>query len=189
MADAATGDVTSLLRQWRAGDEAALGQVSSILYGELRRQARACMGREAPGHTLQPTALVHEAFLRLAASATPDWQNRAHFLAVAARTMRRVLIDIARAKAARKRGGDALEVPLDSSVEASGTPTVDLIALDEVLTQLEHKDARKARVIELRFFGGLTVDESAAVLDVSPDTVLRDWRLARAWLLRALSMR
>jgi RNA polymerase sigma-70 factor (ECF subfamily) len=186
MSDAPAVDVTVLLRRWRDGDEDAQAQVYSVLYEELWRQARACMRREPEGHTLQTTALVHEAFVRLASADCPDWQHRVHFLAVAARAMRRVLIDMARARRTGKRGGGALHLPLDTSLPSPQDSGVDLLALDEALDGLTRLDPRKAQVVELRFFGGLTNEEIAAFLDISSDTVLRDWRLARAWLHRFL---
>jgi RNA polymerase sigma factor (TIGR02999 family) len=186
MSESRAGEVTVLLRAWHAGDEDAYRQVSAILYGELRGQAARYMRRQRPGDTLQTTALVHETFMRLAGAHQVDWQDRKHFLAVAARTMRRLLVDLARAQAATKRGGREAHVPLDSNVAVDGPRSVDLIALDEALESLARLDARKVRVIELRFFAGLTVEETAQVLDVSPDTVARDWRMARTWLLREL---
>jgi RNA polymerase sigma factor (TIGR02999 family) len=180
-------EVTVLLRAWHAGDEDAYRRVSSILYGELRRQAAICMRRQHHGDTLQTTALVHEAFVRLADARQIDWHDRTHFLAVAARTMRRVLVDLARAQGSAKRGAHAAHAPLESDVAVIGGPSpVDLLALDEALERLATFDARKVRVIELRFFAGLTVEEAALVLNVSPDTVARDWRMARTWLLREL---
>jgi RNA polymerase sigma factor (TIGR02999 family) len=184
--DSETGEVTALLHAWHAGDEDAYRQVSAILYNELRRQAAICMRRQRHGDTLQTTALVHEAFVRLAGARQVDWHDRTHFLAVAARTMRRVLVDLARAQGSAKRGARAVHVPLESDVAVGGPPTVDLVALDEALDRLATFDARKVRVIELRFFAGLTVEEAAQVLSVSPDTVARDWRMARTWLLREL---
>jgi RNA polymerase sigma factor (TIGR02999 family) len=144
------------------------------------------MRRKRSGDTLQTTALVHEAFIRLAGARQVDWQDRRHFLAVAARTMRRVLVDAARARASVKRGAGAVRVPLESDVRADAPSPVDLIALDRALETLATFDARKVQVVELRFFAGLTVDETAQVLEVAPDTVARDWRLARTWLLREL---
>jgi RNA polymerase sigma factor (TIGR02999 family) len=182
----ATGEVTRLLKAWHRGDEEAYRQLTAVLYEPLKRQAAGCMRGERPGITLQATALVHEAFVRLADAGEVDWQDRKHFLAVAARTMRRVLVDLVRAKAAGKRGARAECVPLDSGIVAPGAPVVDLIALDEALEKLATFDVRKVRVIELRFFAGLTVEETAKVLDVAPDTVARDWRLARTWLLQEL---
>jgi RNA polymerase sigma factor (TIGR02999 family) len=189
VSDSEPGEVTALLHAWHAGDEDAYRQVSTILYGELKRQAAQCMRRQRPGDTLQATALVHETFMRLTGAGQVAWQDRKHFLAVAARTMRRVLVDLARAKSSTKRGSRAAHVPLDSGVVVEGTSVVDLIALDEALEALATFDARKVRVIELRFFAGLTVEETAQVLEVAPDTVARDWRLARTWLLRELDTR
>jgi RNA polymerase sigma factor (TIGR02999 family) len=180
------GEVTVLLRAWHAGDEDAYRQVSSILYSELRRQAAHYMRRKRNGDTLQTTALVHETFMRLAAARQVDWQDRSHFLAVAARTMRRFLVDLARAQGSAKRGSQAAHLPLESCVAVGDPPLLDLIALDVALETLATLDARKVRVIELRFFAGLTVEETADVLEVSPDTVARDWRMARTWLLREL---
>jgi RNA polymerase sigma factor (TIGR02999 family) len=177
--------VASLLRASREGDQAALAEVSSLLYDELRQRARAFMRRETRGRGFQTTELVHETFVRLA-GAEVDWQDQTHFLALASRMMRRVLIDMARARGYRKRGGGAIHIPLDSGVPGETSRSVDLIALDEALQALAAIDARRAQVIELRFFGGLTVEETARILGVSLDTVMRDWRLAKAWLSRAL---
>jgi RNA polymerase sigma factor (TIGR02999 family) len=179
-------DITALLLSWGRGDEAALQQLIPLVHRELHQIARRCLKGERPGHTLQPTALVNEAYLRLVDVRRVSWQNRTHFLAMSARLMRRVLVDFARARRYQKRGGGVMKVSLD---EAHGVATErgqDLVALDEALITLSAIDDRKARVIELRFFGGLTVEETAAVLDVSRDTVLRDWRLARAWLMQEL---
>ena len=186
MPDSESGEVTALLHAWHAGDEDAYRRVSSILYDELRRQAAICMRRQRHGDTLQTTALVHEAFVRLAGAHQVDWHDRTHFLAVAARTMRRVLVDLARAQGSAKRGAGATHVPLEFDVAVGGAAPVDLIALDQALERLATFDVRKVRVIELRFFAGLTVEEAAEVLKVSPDTVARDWRMARTWLLREL---
>jgi RNA polymerase sigma factor (TIGR02999 family) len=179
--------VTVLLRAWHAGDQDAYRQVSAILYDELRQQAARFMRRKQSGDPLQTTALVHEAFIRLANADRVDWQDRRHFLAVAAQTMRRVLVDAARARDSAKRGARAAHVPLDSSVAAGSPSPVDLIAIDRALERLATFDARKVQVVELRFFAGLTVDETAEVLEVAPDTVARDWRMARTWLLRELA--
>jgi RNA polymerase sigma factor (TIGR02999 family) len=184
--DSQAGEVTRLLKAWHEGDEEAYRQLSAILYDELRRQAARCMRGEGPSITLQATALVHEAFIRLAGAGEVDWQDRKHFLAVAARTMRRVLVDLVRAKTTTKRGARPERATLDSGIVAQSASVVDLIALDEALEKLATFDARKVRVIELRFFAGLTVEEAAEVLDVAPDTVARDWRLARSWLLQEL---
>jgi RNA polymerase sigma-70 factor (ECF subfamily) len=184
--DSHAGEVTRLLKAWHGGDEEAYRQLSAMLYDDLKRQAARCMRGERPGITLQATALVHEAFVRLAGAGEVDWQDRKHFLAVAARTMRRVLVDLVRAKSRDKRGARAERAPLDSGIVAEGASVLDLIALDEALERLATFDARKVRVIELRFFAGLTVQETAEVLDVAADTVARDWRLARSWLLKEL---
>ena len=189
MPDSQAGEVTRLLKAWHGGDEDAYRQLSAMLYDELKRQAARCMRGERPGITLQQTALVHEAFVRLAGAGKVDWQDRTHFLAIAARTMRRVLVDAVRAKATAKRGERAEVELLDSAIVAPGAPLVDLVALDEALEHLATFDARKVRVIELRFFAGLTVEETAEVLNVAPDTVARDWRLARTWLLQKLDPR
>lgn len=187
MSDSNTGEVTVLLRAWHAGDEDAYRRVSSMLYDELKRQAaQHIRRRNRPGDTLQTTALVHEAFMRLAGAHQVDWQDRTHFLAVAARTMRRVVVDLARAQGTTKRGARAAHVPIESGVAAEDPPVVDVIALDQALETLAAVDPRKVRVVELRFFAGLTVEETAEVLNVSPDTVARDWRMARSWLLREL---
>ena len=185
MADAG-GEVTTLLRAWRAGDDDAYRQVSAILYDELKRHASFCLRGHQPAEALQTTALVHEAFVRLVSAGEVDWQDRRHFINVAARTMRRVLVDLVRAHGATKRGSRAVHVPLDSGIGVTNSDIVDLVALDEALGKLAAFDARKAQVVELRFFGGLTVEEAAQVLDVSPDTVARDWRVARSWLAREL---
>jgi RNA polymerase sigma factor (TIGR02999 family) len=180
------GGVTALLRAWNDGNDAALEQLMPLVEAELRRLARSYMRRERRGHTLQTTALVNEAFLRLTNARAVGWQDRAHFLGIAARLMRRVLVDYARARGYRKRGGGACRVTLDEGLVASPEPRFDVVALDRALEALAAVDARKTRVIELRFFGGLSVEETAEVLHVSPDTVKRDWRLAKLWLLREL---
>ena len=171
---------------WGKGDEAALNQLIPLVHDELRRIARGCMAGERGGHSLQATALVNEAYLRLVDVQHVDWQNRAHFLAMSARLMRRILVDIARSKSYQKRGGGAIKVTFDEALIEQGEPGQDLVALDDALQLLTSVDARKAKVIELRFFGGLSVEETASVLEVSVDTVMRDWKLAKAWLLREL---
>ena len=188
VADQPVGDVTELLRAWHAGDETAYARVSTLLYDELRSRAAQYMRRQRPGDSIQATALVHEAFVRLHDARQVDWCDRNHFLAIAARTMRRVLVDLARAKASAKRGGRQAHVTLDENIAAPGPEhaSLDLVALDGALDALGAIDARKVRVVELRFFGGLTVAETAAALEVSPDTVARDWRMARSWLLKQL---
>ena len=179
------GSVTGLLLAWRGGDEAALEQLVPLVHQELHRIARGCMRGERAGHSLQATALVNEAYLRLIGAQQVDWQNRVHFLAVSARLMRRILVDFARAKNYQKRGGGAQAVTLDEALVVA-EPGRDLVAIDEALDTLAKMDERKAKVVEMRFFGGLTVEETAVALGVSPDTVMRDWRLAKAWLMREL---
>jgi RNA polymerase sigma-70 factor (ECF subfamily) len=181
-----THQVTGLLLEWRKGDEAALNQLIPLVHDELRRIARRCLAGERGGHSLQATALVNEAYLRLIDVQHVNWQNRAHFLAMSARLMRRILVDIARSKRYQKRGGGAVRVTFDEGLFAADEPGKDLVALDDALEALATVDARKARVIELRFFGGLSVEETAAVLTVSVETVMRDWKLAKAWLQREL---
>ena len=179
-------DVTALLLAWGDGDESALARLIPIVHEELHRIAHACMAGEKPDHTLQATALVNEAYLRLIGTRSVNWQNRAHFLAMAARLMRRILVDFARSKQYTKRGGGAVNVSLAPDVALSAQPGRDLVALDEALEALARVDERKSRTIELRFFGGLSVKETAEALHVSPETVMRDWKLAKAWLLREL---
>ena len=179
-------DITELLVAWRQGDEAALEQLIPLVHHELHQIARRCLKGERPGHTLQPTALVNEAYLRLVDLRRVTWRDRTHFLAMSARLMRRVLVDFARSRRYQKRGGGLLKVSLDEAHAVAVNRGEDLVALDDALNTLGALDERKARVIELRFFGGLSVEETAMVLDVSRDTVQRDWRLARAWLMREL---
>jgi|SRR5688572_23319550 RNA polymerase sigma-70 factor (ECF subfamily) len=180
-------EITGLLTAWRAGDPDALEHLVDALYGELHRLARRCMVGERTGHSLQPTALVNEAYLRLIDARQVHWQNRGHFLAVAARQMRRVLVDIARTKGYQKRGAAAVHVTFDEGLPVMQEPGRDLLALDDALDALARVDERKARVVEMRFFGGLSVEQSARALQVSVDTVMRDWKMAKAWLLRELS--
>jgi RNA polymerase sigma factor (TIGR02999 family) len=179
--------VTKLLRAWEGGDQQALGRLTPLVYNELRRIARRYMARERPGHTLQATALVNEAYLRLVDAKEVGWRDRAHFFAISARTMRRILIESARARRFQKRGGGQERVTLEDSLAIQGRPGPDLVALDDALNALAAMDPRRSQVVELRFFGGLSVEETAEVLKVSPETVHRDWKLARAWLLRELS--
>ena len=179
--------VTGLLLAWGAGDETAFEQLVPLVHEELRRLAHREMGRERAGHTLQTTALVNEAYLRLIDVSRVQWQNRAHFFAMSARLMRRILVDHARSRQSQKRGGATRKVSLEDALIVSPERGSDLIALDDALKGLAAVDARKCQVVELRYFGGLSVEESAEALHVSPDTVLRDWRLAKAWLLRELS--
>jgi RNA polymerase sigma-70 factor (ECF subfamily) len=175
-----------LLRAWGSGDDAALHQLVPLVESELRRLAGAYMARERPGHTLQPTALVNEAFLRLVDAQDVRWQGRAHFFGIAARLMRRVLVDHARARGVAKRGGGARAEPLESAILVSRAPDVGLLDLHRVLDALSEIDERKATVVEMRFFGGMTVDETAEALGVSIDTVKREWRVAKLWLLKTL---
>jgi RNA polymerase sigma factor (TIGR02999 family) len=183
----ASADVTSLLVAWSEGDDSALAQLVPRVYDELRRIAHHHVRAERPGRTLQTTALVHEAYLRLVDTRRVRWESRAHFLSVAAQAMRRILVDAARARGARKRGGDALSVPLDEVALLAPQREASVVALDDALNALAEVDPRKSRVVELRYFGGLSVEETAAVLHVSPETVHRDWRVAKAFLLRELS--
>lgn len=178
--------VTILLRAWSDGDEAALEQLVPLVEAELHRIARGYMRRERQGHTLQATALVNEVFLRLTDAQDVRWQDRAHFLCIAARLMRRVLVDYARSRGYRKRGGGAHKVTLDETLLLTPGPAVDVVDLDRALDVFAGIDARKSRVVELRFFGGLSVEETAEVLHVSTDTIKRDWRVAKLWLLREL---
>ena len=180
------GAVTELLRAWSDGEDGALERLVPLMEAELRRLARGYMGRERRGHTLQATALVNEAFLRLTGARRVHWQHRAHFLGISARLMPRVLVDHARVRGYGKRGGDVQRVTLNEGLVATPEPDLDVVALDRALEKLEAVDERKSRVIELRFFGGLSVGETANVLHVSTDTVKRDWRLAKLWLLREL---
>jgi RNA polymerase sigma factor (TIGR02999 family) len=180
-------EVTALLHAWSDGDADALNRLMPLVYEELRRIAAAALRREREGHTLQPTALVHEAYLRLVDQRRAEWRNRGQFLAVAAGMMRRILVDRARARAAGKRSGRLARVTLRSGDAVATPPDIDVLDLDAALSRLASFDARKSRVAELRFFAGLTVDEIAGVTGVSPATVKRDWQVARAWLFDALS--
>jgi RNA polymerase sigma-70 factor, ECF subfamily len=186
MSEAQLSETTRLLRAWADGDQAALEHLTPRVYNELRRIAGHFMQNERPGRTLQTTALVHEAYLKLIDVTNVDWQHRAHFFAVSATMMRRILLDRARKRGAGKRGGKQPRVNLDDIPDVGSARAGDLIALDDALNALAEVDPRKARVIELRFFGGLSVEETAEVIKVSPDTVMRDWRLARAWLMLEL---
>ena len=178
---------TALLLAWRAGDESALDRLIPLVHDELRVIARRMMSRERQGHTLQPTALVNEVFLRLVDVRRVQWQNRAHFLAMAARLMRRVLVEAARSKGSQKRGGGGLQVVVDADRVGAPDRTPDLVALHDALEALAAIDARKSQVVELRYFGGLSVQETAEVLQVSPETIMRDWKFAKLWLLRQLT--
>ncbi len=176
--------VTHLLAEWRGGDEQALGRLMPLVYDHLRQRAAGYLARERADHTLQPTALVHEAFVRLVGGEV-DWQNRAHFLAVAARVMRQILIDHARGRRAQKRGGR--RVTLSNDLVMDAPRDIDVVALDDALVELEKLDPRQAKVVELRFFGGLDIEETAEVLGISPATVKREWRMAKAWLHATLT--
>lgn len=180
-------DITLILCEWSAGSREALDKLMPIVYDELRRQASRYLRGERPGHTLQTTALVNEAYLRLIDTSRMNWQSRAHFFAVAANMMRRILVDFARSRNYQKRGGGAIRVSLVHAENISKDKSEDLVALDEALNTLAAFDERKAKVVEMRFFGGLSVEETAEVLKVSQDTILRDWRLAKVWLLRELT--
>jgi RNA polymerase sigma factor (TIGR02999 family) len=181
-------DITEILQDWSDGNRDALDALMPLVYGELHRQASRYLNRERPDHTLQTTALINEAYLRLVDQKEVKWQNRAHFFAIAAQAMRRILVDHARTKHREKRGGDAEKVSLtDAGMAVSGeTINVDLIALDDALNKLARMDEQKARIVELRYFSGLSVKETAAVMEVSTDTVERHWTMAKAWLLREL---
>jgi len=180
-------EITQLLIAWNEGDQRARDELTPLIYDELRRLARGYLRRERPGHTLQPTALVHEAFLRLIDQSQVNWQNRAHFFGAAARLMRQILINHAEARRAAKRGGEAERVSLDDVDHSAVGREIDLVALNEALTNLERIDPLQGRIVELRYFSGLTVEEVAEVMGVSPATVKREWSTARAWLRRELS--
>jgi len=182
-------DVTRLLLAWREGDNRALEQLAPLVYRELRKLAHARMRAEDPEASLDTTDLVHEAYLRLVDARRVSWQNRTHFFALCARAMRRILVDAARRRRSLKRGGGILMVPLEKSLPVSSERDSDLLALDEALADLSTADPRQGQVVELRYFGGLSVDETARVLNVSTHTVVRDWNMAKLWLLRALRNR
>src|ERR1700745_1397626 len=186
MAASAPHAVTGLLLAWIRGEQAALEKLVPLVYAELRRIAHRYMNRERRGHTLQTTALVNEAYVRLIDASQVRWQDRAHFFAISAQLMRRILVDFARSRGYLKRGGGAHKMPFEEGLAVSPLPGPDLVALDDALKLLAVKDSRKSQVVELRFFGGLSVEETAEVLKVSPDTVQRDWRLAKAWLAREM---
>ena len=179
-------EVTQLLVAWSDGDRAALEKLTPLVYEELRRLAHQYMSQERPGHTLQTSALVNEAYLRLIDQKNVHWQNRAQFFGIAAQMMRRILVDHARQRRYAKRGGDARQVPLDEAMIVSEERAADVVALDQALNSLAEIDPRKSQIVELRFFGGLCIEETAEVLKVSPGTVMREWTLAKAWLKRAV---
>jgi RNA polymerase sigma factor (TIGR02999 family) len=184
MAASTSRDVTSLLQAWSKGDEAALQTLIPLVYEQLHAAARRYMAGERPGHTLQATALIHETYLRLVNVRRIKWQDRAHFLAMCAQLMRRILIDNARSRNYQKREGAAQRVSFEEGLAVTAQPDVNLLALDDALQRLTQRDERKGRIVELRFFGGLGVKETAEVMKVSPETVMRDWKLAKVWLLR-----
>jgi RNA polymerase sigma factor (TIGR02999 family) len=186
MSDCAPGDVTQLLTQWRSGDRTALDRLMPLVYDELRVIAARYLRKERSGHTLQSTALANEAFIHLVDSHA-DWQNRAHFFAVAARIIRGLLVDHARARLASKRGGANLALSLDEAIAVPLNREFHIIAVDDALTSLSRMDEQQGRIVELRFFGGLTIEETSEVLQISPSTVKRDWILAKTWILRELS--
>jgi RNA polymerase sigma factor (TIGR02999 family) len=179
-------EITQALRAWGSGDAKALDRLTPVVYDELKRIAIGYMRRERPDNSLQPTALVHEAYLKLVDASFAGWQDRAHFFAVAARLMRRILVDAARSREAGKRGGGAIRVQMDESEEGAALDDRQLTRLEDALNALARFDARKADVVELRFFGGLSVEETAEVLKISPQSVMRDWKLARSWLAREM---
>jgi RNA polymerase sigma-70 factor, ECF subfamily len=187
MALPSTHEVTQLLKAWTTGDKQALEKLTPLVYEQLHRVARRYMAGERSGHTLQTTALVNEVYLRLVDCGQINWQDRAHFLAVSAQLMRRILIDFARSRGYQKRGGGVPLTSLDEAASVGNEPDANLLALDDALKALANVDERKSRVVELRFFGGLSVEETAEVLKVSAETVVRDWRLAKVWLLRELT--
>lgn len=180
--------VTALLRAWKNGEKNVSGELLPLIYDELRRRAAAYLRRERPGHTLQPTALVHEAYLKLLGQRNGDWNDRQHFFAVASQIMRRILVDHARNRHRRKRGGPAEELPLDEAMlAASDAANIDLIALDEALARLARLDPRQEKLVELRYFGGLSLEKAAETLNISRATAARDWQIAKAWLHRELT--
>lgn len=183
----APGNVTQLLLQWRSGDEAAFERLIPLVYGELHRLARQCLRREQDGCAIMTTTLVHEAYLRLLDASQVPWQDRAHFFAIAAQLMRRVLVEEARRRKYQKRGGELTRVALDEAAAVIAERAIEVLALDEALSQLERFAPRKCRVVELRFFGGLSIEETAVALEVSVDIVKREWRTAKLWLLGALT--
>src|SRR5262245_2354621 len=187
MSDVPSGEITALLKEWAAGDAASLDQLVPVVYEHLHRMAGRFMRTEDPDNSLQATALVNEAYLRLVDVTGVTWQDRAHFFAVSARMMRRILVDAARARRSEKRGGAFIKIELDESLDGLPARADDLVALDEALTALAAFDERKARVVELKFFAGLSAEETATVLKVSSRSVVRDWSLARAWLMRELA--
>ena len=186
MEPADTGEITNLLRAWGNGDAEALNRLTPVVYDELRRIAAGHMRRESPDNSLQATALVHEAYLKLVDARLAEWRDRAHFFAMSARMMRRILVDAARTRGAGKRGGGAIRMEINESLDGLPLQSDQMVRLDDALDALTRFDARKADVVELRFFGGLSVEETAEVLKISTQSVMRDWKLARSWLAREL---
>ena len=187
MPSTSSHEITRLLQAWCNGSPEALDQLLPLVYAELHRAARRQMARENSGHTLQTTALINDVYLRLVNFPDVDWQNRAHFFAVCSKVMRRILTDLARARLTRKRGGGAVQVAFDEGRDGARGRSFDLLALDQAVSRLAEFDARKSRVVELRFFGGLSVEETAEALKISQETVQRDWRMAKVWLLREMT--
>ena len=185
--DSPQHDVTQLLNAWREGDQAAREELMTVVYNELHRLAHHYMKQEAPGHILQTSALLNEAFLRLVGQQNVQWRNRAHFFGIAAQMMRRILVDYARSRRYAKRGGGIREISLDEALTVCDQRSAEVVELDDALNQLAELDPRKSQLVELRFFGGLSIKETAEVLSVSPGTVMRDWTLAKAWLRREIS--
>ena len=186
MPDPAATPVTELLVRWRSGDRDALQSLMPLVYDEMRRLAHRYLRRERPGHTLQSTALVHEAFVRLTGNAPPQWEDRAHFFGIAAHLMRQILVEYARSRNADKRGGAMVKLAIDSVDEPSAKPDLDIVALDDALNDLARIDPQQSRVVELRFFSGLSIEDTAEVMGISESTVKRDWNTARVWLFREL---
>jgi RNA polymerase sigma factor (TIGR02999 family) len=187
MTNTVSSDVTRLLKQWSEGNHSALDALTPLVYDELRMRARNYLRRERPDHTLQPTALIHEAYLRMVGESLPEWQNRSHFFAIASRAMRQILVDHARRRGAGKRGSGVMDVTLNEALVPARADNCDLLALDEALTKLAAFDPRKCQVVEMRYFGGCTVEETAEALGVSTITVIRETRVAEAWLRRSMS--
>ena len=187
MTSTSSQPVTELLARWSDGDVSARDALIPLVYDELRRIARRCLTSQSSSHTLQPTALVHEAYLRLARHDSIDWQNRAHFFAMAAQMMRQILVDHARKQAAAKRGANPVTLVIDESSVVSKAPSLDLLALDDAMQRLAALDPRQCRIVELRFFGGLSIEETAEVVNISPATIKREWATARLWLHHAMS--
>ncbi len=180
-------DVTELLAAWREGDQAAFDRLVPLVYAELKRIARRHMYRESEGHLLQTTALVHEAYMKMVSQKEAKWENRAHFFAISSQQMRRILVDMARLRLRQKRGSDAVVVSLDDAPMLLATRASEFVALDDALTELAKLDPRRSSVVEMRYFGGMSVEETAAALHLSPDTVMRDWKAAKVWLYAELN--